>query len=119
MHTNGKSQTISSAKRAAFIQFASIGPLLEPVSLERWLAAIFAADVAAYSRLIGADEDATLGRQQARRRELIDPKIDVPAAPSSGLGRTGAARRSSISSKAPIVAKPRTMKPSIKASTYA
>jgi len=43
--------------------------------MERRLAAIFAADVAGYSRLIGADEEGTLARLQAHRRELIDPKI--------------------------------------------
>ena len=39
------------------------------------LAAIFAADVVGYSRLIGADEEGTLARLKAHRRELIDPKI--------------------------------------------
>ena len=43
--------------------------------MERRLAAIFAADVAGYSRLIGADEEGTLARLKAYRRELIDPKI--------------------------------------------
>src|SRR6266566_4835831 len=42
--------------------------------MERRLAAIFAADVAGYSRLIGADEEGTLERLMAHRRELIDPK---------------------------------------------
>src|SRR5215472_291018 len=41
----------------------------------RRLAAILAADVAGYSRLIGADEEGTLGRLRALRAELIDPKI--------------------------------------------
>ena len=43
--------------------------------MERRLAAIFAADVAGYSRLIGADEEGTLTRLTAHRRELIEPKI--------------------------------------------
>src|SRR6476659_11123592 len=43
--------------------------------MERRLAAIFAADVAGYSRLIGADEEGTLERLSAHRRELVDPKI--------------------------------------------
>jgi adenylate cyclase len=43
--------------------------------MERRLAAIFAADVAGYSRLIGADEEGTLARLRAHLRELIDPKI--------------------------------------------
>ena len=41
----------------------------------RRLAAILAADVAGYSRLMGADEDGTLARLKAIRRELADPKI--------------------------------------------
>ena len=41
----------------------------------RRLAAILAADVAGYSRLIEADEEGTLGRLRALRAELIDPKI--------------------------------------------
>src|SRR5713226_5919909 len=43
--------------------------------VERKLAAILAADVAGYSRLMGADEEGTLTRLKAHRRELIDPKI--------------------------------------------
>jgi TolB-like protein/class 3 adenylate cyclase len=43
--------------------------------VERRLAAILAADVAGYSRLMGADEEGTLVRLKAHRRELIDPKI--------------------------------------------
>jgi TolB-like protein len=41
----------------------------------RRLAAILAADMAGYSRLIGADEGGTLERLRALRRELLDPKI--------------------------------------------
>ena len=41
----------------------------------RRLAAILAADVAGYSRLMGADEEGTLNRLKAHRRELVDPKI--------------------------------------------
>jgi adenylate cyclase len=43
--------------------------------VERRLAAILAADVAGYSRLTGADEEGTLERLKAHRRELVDPKI--------------------------------------------
>jgi class 3 adenylate cyclase len=43
--------------------------------VERRLAAILAADVAGYSRLMGADEAGTLARLRTHRRELIDPKI--------------------------------------------
>src|SRR6516164_9669423 len=41
----------------------------------RRLAAIFAADVAGYSRLMGADEEGTHERLKAHRRELVEPKI--------------------------------------------
>ncbi len=46
-----------------------------PVRVERRLAAILAADVAGYSRLIGADEEGTLSRLKALRAEVIDPRI--------------------------------------------
>src|SRR6516162_3998612 len=42
---------------------------------ERRLAAILAADVAGYSRLMGEDEEGTLAALRAVRRELADPKI--------------------------------------------
>jgi adenylate cyclase len=41
----------------------------------RRLTAIMAADVAGYSRLMGADEEGTLERLKDLRRELVDPKI--------------------------------------------
>ena len=41
----------------------------------RRLAAILAADVAGYSRLMGADEEGTLAELKAIRRELSDPKV--------------------------------------------
>jgi len=41
----------------------------------RRLTAILAADVAGYSRLMGADEEGTHERLKAHRRELVDPKI--------------------------------------------
>ena len=43
--------------------------------MERRLAAILAADMVGYSRLMAADEAGTLTRQNALRKELIDPKI--------------------------------------------
>ena len=43
--------------------------------MERRLAAILAADVVGYSRLMGADEAATLAALNAHRRELVDAKI--------------------------------------------
>jgi adenylate cyclase len=42
---------------------------------QRRLAAILAADVVGYSRLMGADEEGTLARLMAHRRDLLDPKI--------------------------------------------
>ena len=49
--------------------------LVEPFAGIRRLAAIMAADVAGYSRLMGADEEGTLARLKAHRRQLVDPKI--------------------------------------------
>jgi adenylate cyclase len=43
--------------------------------VERRLAAILAADVAGYSRLMGSDEEGTLAALKALRAELTDPKI--------------------------------------------
>ena len=43
--------------------------------VQRRLAAILAADVVGYSRLMGEDEAGTLAVFNAHRRELIDPKI--------------------------------------------
>src|SRR5215831_15037457 len=46
-----------------------------PARVERRLAAILAADVVGYSRLVEADEEGTLARLKALRAEIIDPKI--------------------------------------------
>ena len=43
--------------------------------VERRLSAILAGDVAGYSRLMGADEEGTLARLNAHRREFLAPKI--------------------------------------------
>jgi TolB-like protein/class 3 adenylate cyclase len=43
--------------------------------VERRLAAVLAADVAGYSRLMGHDEEGTLARLKALRKTLVDPKI--------------------------------------------
>jgi len=45
------------------------------MTVTRKLAAILAADVAGYSRLMGEDEEGTLDRLRTHRRDLIDPKI--------------------------------------------
>jgi adenylate cyclase len=44
--------------------------------VERRLTAILAADIAGYSRLMGADEEGTLAAVKAVRRELVDPGIE-------------------------------------------
>ncbi len=49
-------------------------PLADPIEVKRRLAAIFAADVEGYSRLMGADEVATLDALTARR-EILDGLI--------------------------------------------
>lgn len=43
--------------------------------MERRLAAILAADVAGYSRLMAADEAGTLARLNQFRAEVIEPKV--------------------------------------------
>ena len=43
--------------------------------VERRLTAILAADVAGYSRLMGVDEEETLARLKAHRREVVGPRI--------------------------------------------
>ena len=43
--------------------------------VQRRLAAILAADVAGYSRLMGLDEEGTLARLKAARKALLDPTI--------------------------------------------
>src|SRR4029077_11222000 len=45
--------------------------------VERRLAAVLAADVAGYSRLMGLDEEGTLARLKAVRKALVDPTIAV------------------------------------------
>src|ERR1039457_3116065 len=48
---------------------------MDEARVERRLVAILAADVAAYSRLMGVDEEGTLAALKRYRRELVDPKI--------------------------------------------
>ena len=48
---------------------------MEMPSVERRLAAVLAADVVGYSRLMEADETGTLARLKTHRLELIDPAI--------------------------------------------
>jgi len=43
--------------------------------VDRRLAAIWAGDIAGYSRLMGVDEEGTLRQLKTHRKELVDPKI--------------------------------------------
>jgi TolB-like protein/class 3 adenylate cyclase len=54
--------------------FGQVGAMSEPRVVRR-LAAILAADVVGYSRLVGMDELGTLERLRVLRRELVDPTI--------------------------------------------
>src|SRR5271167_1477662 len=51
------------------------GIAMSEARVERRLAAILAADVVGYSRMMGADEVGTLRRLRSYRSELIDPAI--------------------------------------------
>jgi class 3 adenylate cyclase len=59
----------------------------KPERPDRRLAAILAADVAGYSRMIGADEDGTLDRLRSIRADMTDPKI------AEHCGRIGSNQR--------------------------
>ncbi len=45
--------------------------------MQRRLAAILAADMVGYSRLMGIDEEGTIARQKSYRKKLIDPEISA------------------------------------------
>ena len=64
---------------------ARIPGIMESKAVQRRLAAILAADVAGYSRLMGVDEIGTLTSLKAHRRELTDPAI---AAHRGRIGKT-------------------------------
>jgi adenylate cyclase len=49
--------------------------MADSMPVQRKLAAILAADIAGYSRLMGVDEEGTLARLKVLRAELIDPAI--------------------------------------------
>ena len=59
----------------------------------RRLAAILAADVAGYSRLMGVDEEGTHERLKAHLRELVDPKISEHRGPYRKEHRRRLSRR--------------------------
>ena len=50
---------------------------MEATTVERKLAAVLAADVVGYSRLMGADEDATMAAWWSNREQMIDPTIEA------------------------------------------
>jgi adenylate cyclase len=56
------------------VKIRASSPTIRQASTRR-LAAIFAADVAGYSRLIGAEEEGTLNRLRAIRARLLDTWI--------------------------------------------
>ena len=64
-HTRGQIYPIRGGKNGT----------LPPAGLPRRLAAIVAADIAGYSRLMGRDEEGTHARIKRHRRELIEPSI--------------------------------------------
>ena len=68
------------------------------MSQTRRLAAILAADVAGYSRLIGADEEGTLNRLRSIRTEVVDPSIAQYRGASSKLPGTACWSSSPVSS---------------------
>src|ERR1700690_4654337 len=57
------------------IELTNLEPSLAGDHVEGRLAAVLAADVAGYSRLMGADEEGTLARLKALRKTLVDPTI--------------------------------------------
>src|SRR5207248_8030205 len=66
------------------------------IRTELRLAAILAADIAGYSRLIGAEEESTLQRLRSVRAEEIDPKIAnhrVRLVKTTGIGLAHRIRR--------------------------
>jgi TolB-like protein/class 3 adenylate cyclase len=52
-----------------------LGTFLTDARIERRLAAVLAADVAGYSRLMGRDEEGTLAQLKTFRKTLLDPTI--------------------------------------------
>jgi adenylate cyclase len=56
-------------------QFPLLGYSLASERVERRLAAVLAADVAGYSRLMGLDEERTLANLKSFRKTLVDPAI--------------------------------------------
>jgi class 3 adenylate cyclase len=76
--------------------------------VERRLAAILAADVVGYSRMMSEDEAGTLARLKALRRELFEPKIKENRGRIFKTTRSTARSTSSVPSLNATKAPPRT-----------
>ena len=61
--------------------------------VDRRLAAILAADVVGYTRLIGNDEEGTVARLQSLRKELIYPSIRSARLRGRVIDRANASRQ--------------------------
>src|ERR1700690_3398601 len=59
------------------IELTNLEPSLAGDHVEGRLAAVLAADVAGYSRLMGADEEGTLRALKAHRQAVFDPQVAV------------------------------------------
>jgi adenylate cyclase len=59
----------------SWVEFPILGAFLTGERVERRLAAVLAADVAGYSRLMGRDEEHTLANLKSFRKALVDPAI--------------------------------------------
>jgi class 3 adenylate cyclase/pimeloyl-ACP methyl ester carboxylesterase len=65
----------TAARRRGFARATSLMSGPGRPMMERRLAAVLAADMVGYSRLVEADEDGVLSRQKALRTQVIDPRI--------------------------------------------
>jgi adenylate cyclase len=67
---------VTAAAYALIVRILAIpGAILPSERVQRRLAAVLAADVAGYSRLMGRDEERTLAQLKTLRRTLVDPAI--------------------------------------------
>ena len=71
LNTSGFFPAPESGKRHRFVEDLA----MNPDRAQRRLAAILAADIAGYSRLISTDEEGTLRRIRSIRAEVVDPNI--------------------------------------------
>ena len=74
---------------------------MEKARVERRLAAILAADVAGYSRLMGADEEGTLAQLKAHRSKVWNPAIKRHRGYIANTPVTASSRNSSSWSRTP------------------